>query len=71
MYFGIFRHKRGGVSPIPKFPYQKKLGPPNCWKGGGSQDFRVFFLKKKISFFYASPNCHMMAMEGTGLLSLL
>ena len=20
----------GGVSPIPKFPYQKKLGLPNC-----------------------------------------
>ena len=47
--------KGGGDLPIPKFPYQKKLGPPNCWKGaGGSQDFGVF-LKKKNSFSFLMP----------------
>ena len=50
-----FFAERGGVLPIPKFPYQKKLGPPNCWKGaGGSQDFEVF-LKKKQFFLLMPP----------------
>ena len=35
---------------IPKFPYQKKLGLPNCWKGEGSQNFGVFLKKKNIFF---------------------
>ena len=51
-----FFAERGGGLLIPKYPYQKKLGPPNCWKGaGGSQDFGVFLKKKKQFFLDASP----------------
>ena len=56
-YFGFFCQKGGGVSPIPKFPYQKKMGPPNCWKGaGGTQNFGVFLRKKTFFFVDDSPN---------------
>ena len=32
--FRIFSPKRGGVWPIPKFPYQKKLGHSELLRGG-------------------------------------
>ena len=41
----------GGVSHNPKFPYQKKLGHPNCIGGGeGGRGGGT------VNFFYASPN---------------
>ena len=47
-------HPWGGISPISKFHYQKKkkLGHPNCWKGGG---LRILELFQKLNFLYASP----------------
>ena len=39
--------------PIPKFPYQKKLGHPNSWKGG----LRIseFFQTKTVFFLLIPP----------------
>ena len=69
--FRNFLPKGGGpgVLPIPKFPFQKKLGPPNCWKGaGGSQDFEVFLKKKTVFFIDASPYGGGRCFETRGIL---
>merc|ERR1719397_1137851 len=43
----------GGVWPIPKFPYQKKLGHSELLRGGGGggSEFRSFSEKNQYFFF--------------------